>query len=588
MNSSNKAIAKRVNKELKIKGMGQTELLKEIIKFNHPEYSQDEIYKEIMSKKGNFSTSLKGDDIRPIPKEDLYVISKILAVPLEYLWFGEEKKSGFIPTGARYAAYQDNENDYRAYISHLESEDKIQSGDETGHNLFDYFAEFDSINGYRFFAKNYNLHFDYNMYAQVMYCNKAGLTQFCTSLEKDNSMSDNIIFTLIKYKDTKTFRAIYFDNCTLDRFDSYINNRKDKKLFGDKFLSLLLENEDFLNFVLKTKTFNPSLLSRFKTSKEERTFVEPMFYEALDYAMNHQKEYKNALLKLLKFSLEYNKSQYEFIKEYITKQQNDRFGCRDVSIDTYNPRLLTYYMNISMGNIIKIKGNAQDAEIDELIRQIEQYAFNMTHIINDLEINKDEIKISSPDNPLFLELHDKAIENGADFIPYKIHSDKEFTYFMYYDSVTIDFENVDHTAKLIEYLNKVQSLVLDKEGKILVHGNLKDAKFMTKNGTIVGLTGWQKCHYGDKYEDGADILASLNIYYGFDSKFLDKYKEIFDVLSNGFNKEEQIILIDRAMQKLDKEAKLLQKGELNYIDKRIKLKERSIKLEIFKEEFLEK
>lgn len=588
MNDTNKAIAKRIIKELKIRDWSQIELLKRIIKFKNPSLSKADIYYEAISKKANFSTSLKGSDKRPISKEDLYVISKVFSLPLEYIWFGEEKKSGFIPTGARYAAFQDTENEYRTYIAGLEHEDMVQHADETGHNLFDYFAEFESINGYRFFVNNYNLHFDYANHGEMVYINKDGFTQFCMPFKRGNLMSDNLISVLIKFKDTKSFRVVYFDNCSLARFDSNQMSYHDKKLFGDDFLKQLLENESFLDFVLEPKTITLSKLDKRYSSNEARTFVEPMFYEALDYAMSHQSEYRSSLLKMLKFALDYDKSQYEFIKEYLESHKNDNFGYRDVSIDIYNPKFLVSSFNRTMGNIITIKGIVDDSEIDELIKQIELYAFNITHIINDQERDKEGLKISTPDNPLFLELHDNAINQNADFVPCKIHSTKEFTSFEYYDSTEIGFGSTDHMALLIDFLDKAQKLVQKKEGKVLVHGNIREAKFMTSKGKIIGLAGWQHCHYGDKYEDKAEALAEIKDYFGYGSKFLPAYKEIFDVISKGFTKDEQIILINRAINILDKERKQLPKDEHDYLNKVSLLKERSSRLELFKEQYLEK
>ena len=141
---------------------------------------------------------------------------------------------------------------------------------------------------------------------------------------------------------------------------------------------------------------------------------------------------------------------------------------------------------------------------------------------------------------------------------------------------------------LLNYLHKAQELVSKKDGKILVHGNIGGAKFMTANGEIIGLANWQQCHYGDKYEDRAEALSKLNDYIGFGGQYLSKYKEIFDVVSKGFTKEEQITLIDRAIELLDKKRKSLSKDEYNYLDKVCLLKDRSSRLELIKEQYLEK
>ena len=78
MNDSNKAIAARINKELKNRGWKQSKLLKKILEFKNPNLSKEELYKEALRKKGNFSTTLKGTSARTIPKEELYIISKIV------------------------------------------------------------------------------------------------------------------------------------------------------------------------------------------------------------------------------------------------------------------------------------------------------------------------------------------------------------------------------------------------------------------------------------------------------------------------------------------------------------------------------
>ena len=252
MDSSSKAIANRINKELKKKDMKQSDLLKEIIKFKKPDISKKDMFLTENKKKGNFSTALKGNT-RSITKEDLYIIAKVLGVSLEYLWFGEEIKPGFIPMGARYTAYQDSDDAYRTFIANLEYEDKIQYGDEFGKNLFRYMGEFESINGYRFFVKNFDLFFDYVQYNQLMYINSEKQEQFCDNDHQYDMLSDNLISTLIKHNDVKTFKTIYFDNCALARF-SPENYRRDRKYFSNYFLESLLSNESFFELIFKSLT----------------------------------------------------------------------------------------------------------------------------------------------------------------------------------------------------------------------------------------------------------------------------------------------------------------------------------------------
>ncbi len=586
MNNSNKAIAKRINKELKLRNWSQTDLLEAIIKFKNPNYSKADIYKEKNAKKGNFSTSLKGKEDRSISKEDLYIVAKVFGLPLEYIWFGDEKKSCFIPNGARYAAYQDSDEEYRAYISQLDYEDKAQYPDEFGFNLFDYFGQFDSINGYRFFLKNYKLHFDYDTYGQLMYVNGEGHLQFCSSHsgDKKDYVSENLIEILSQYGDVKTFKAVYFENSSIRRFSHY-SRHANEKLFGNDSLKTLLQNESFLEQTLIIKTIDLHDVDERNEKGEKRNFVEPMFFEILDYALEHEQEFNNQLEKLLHFAIDYNKSQYLFIKDYLKEHSAEEHG--DVCVDPHSPRFLQSTRYVQMGNIISINKKTSNELINELINESEQYAFNMLHIINEQEMNKEEIKISTPDNPLFMELHETATTLSANYVPTRTYYDKEFTYFKFYDSTAARFDKADEVQSLVDLLNKSQQLVKQKDGKVLVHGNISGQILMVKDGEIVGLAGWQKCHYGDKYEDRAEILSNVDVYYSFEDKFIPVYKSIFEVVSQGFDKKEQAILLDRAIELINKKKKEAIKNE-ETISKAFRLKERSAKLEFFKEVYLEK
>ena len=584
MDNSNKAIAKRINKELKNRDWTQTDLLREVIKFKFPNISKAELYAEVNAKKGNFSTALKRNSDRSISKEDLYIISKIFGVPLEYIWFGDEKKSGFIPKGARYAAYQDNEIEYRSYIASLEYEDRIQYGDEFGLNLFDYFGQFDSINGYKFFLENYDLHFDYVHYGQMVYVNSEGHTQFCSSSDHDNVISNNLINTLVEFKEIKMFREIFFDNCSVNRFNPEAFYRN-KNYFGESFMEVLLKNEPFLDLALKTKVVDLNNLNGHYEKGTKRTFVEPIFFEALSYAFKHEKEYKSQLEKMLSVAVEYNKSQLEFVKEYLKVNKENEYG--DVSIDRYSPRFLRSSRNVLMGNIIKLNEASSDDVISKLLKEIEQYAFNMTHIINEQEKNNEEIKISTPDNPLFAELHENAVAQRADFIPTVVRTSKEFTYFQYYESGAIDPNNAEQLKMVLDILNKSQSLVKLEDGKVLVHGNMEGRALMLNNGVVSGLAGWQKCHYGDKYEDRAELLSNIDIYY-FDEKYLARYKELFEVLSQGYDKAEQLALLNKAVEILNNKRKKLPKDDRDSLNRAIRLKERCSKLEFYREVYLSK
>lgn len=584
MDNSNKAIAKRINKELKSRDWTQTDLLREIIKFKCPNISKTELYAEVNAKKGNFSTALKRNSDRSISKEDLYIISKVFGVPLEYIWFGDEKKSGFIPKGARYAAFQDSESEYRSYIASLEYEDRVQYGDEFGFNLFDYFGQFDSINGYKFFLENYDLHFDYVQYGQLMYVNGEGHLQFCSSSDRDNLISNNLIDILVKHNDVKMFSKIYFDNCSPNRFNPEAFYRN-KNYFGDSFLETLLKNEAFLDLALKTKVVDLSDLNRHYEKGTKRTFIEPMFFEALSYAFEHEKEYEAQLEKMLLVAVDYNKSQFEFVKEYLKANKENEYG--DVSIDRYSPRFLRSSRNMLMGNIIKLNETSSNEAINQLLKEVEQYAFNMTHIINEQEKNNEEIKISTPDNQLFIELHENAVAQRADYVPTVIRSSKEFTYFQYYESGAIDPNNAEQLQIVLNVLNKSQVLVQPKDGEVLVHGNLEGRVLMLNNGGVAGLSGWQKCHYGDKYEDRAELLSNVDIYY-FDEKYLARYHEIIEVLSQGFDKDEQLVLLDRTIGLLNFKRKKLLKDDKDNMSRALRLKERCSKLEFFKEVYLGK
>lgn len=584
MDNSNKAIAKRINKELRNRHWSQSDLLREVIKFKNPNFSKTDIYTEVKAIKANFSTALKGTANRSISKEDLYIISKVFGVPLEYIWFGETKKSGFIPSGARFAAYQDNETEYRKYIANLEYEDRVQYGDEFGFSLFDYFGQFDSINGYKFFAENYNLHFDYMNYGILVYVNSEGREQNCSTSYHDNHISSNLIETLAEHKEIKLFRTIYFDNCSYDRFN-YERMNNNKNHFDEDFLDVLLQNEDFLDQTLKIKTVDLNDLRKVSQKGEKRAFVEPMFFEALSYALANEDKYKPQLQKMLTFALEYNKNQLNFIKQYLKENASREYG--DVSVDRYCPHLLKSSRNVVMGNIIELEPNSGTNEISNIIKEIEECAFNMTHILNEQEKNNEEIKITTPNNPLFSELLENAIKERVDFVPTRIKIESKFTRFHYYESKPIDFNNLIELRAVVNFLDKSQMLVDLHDDETLVHGNLDGQVLMIANGEPVGLAGWQKCHYGDKFEDRAKLLSCIDIYY-FDERYIEKYRERFEIISEGLNKKEKEILINKALKMLeDEKNKLLKTGTEN-VSRAMRIKERSSKLEFFRDVYLTK
>ena len=586
MDNSNKAIAKRINKELRSRDWKPTKLLKKIIEYKNPEISKDDLQAEVIKRKSNFSTTLKGGEKRSFSKEDLYIISKIFSLPLEYIWFGDEKKSGFVPNGARYAAYQDNDGEYRTYIASLEYEDRLQSSDEFGFNLFDYFGQYDSINGYKFFAKYYSLYFDYETNGQLRYINSEGYAQYCSYENKEVVVCDNLLMTLVKYNDVKTFKTIFFDNCSLSRFNYEQHYYRNRRPFSDTFLDTLLRNNAFLELIFKTTEID---LDNFRGySKyfkgEKRSFIEPMFYEVLSYALKHEEDYNEQLLKLLQFALEYNKSQFEFVKQYLETHE-DIYS--DVRIYEYDPRVLKSGNGVLMGNIFKIRDELSNVELKNLANEIEKYAFNITHIINEQEKNNEEIKISTPDNPLFMELSEKAIEQNITFVPRIIHANKEFTYFQNYESNRIEFNDVKHLRFVIDCLNRAQSLVASKPNKVLVHGNLTGRVIMFANGEMSGLSEWQKCHYGSKFEDRADLLSNIDVYTA-GEEYLNKVEPLFDVISEGFNQEEKIKLIDKAINILNEQRKNnLIEGKSD-VYRVYWLKDRASKLEFFKEMRLER
>ena len=284
---------------------------------------------------------------------------------------------------------------------------------------------------------------------------------------------------------------------------------------------------------------------------------------------------------MLSFALEFNKTQNAFIKDYL-RIHYGKDEHADVHIDQYAPRFLRSSRNIPMGNVFRIREKVEDELLSNLIKEIEKIAFNMTHIINAQEKKNEEIVISTPNNPLFLELCNNAREQKASFVPLVLHSDKEFTYFQNYESTTINFDNYEQLQSVIDYLDKAQNLVVPKPNKVLVHGDLTNKTLMIENGKVVGLAGWQNCHYGSKYEDRAVLLSNIDSY-SYRDDYLKKYKELFDILSQGFDQTEKANLIDRAIDILTEKRKAITKEGRDSFYKICSLKERASKLELFKE-----
>lgn len=581
--NDNKAIARRINKELKARNWKQTDLLRKLIKYKEPGITDNDLYKEVNKKKGNFSTTLKGNT-RAISLEDIYYISKIFRLPFEYIWLGYNKKEYFVPKGARYAAFQDNDDEYKAFIASLEDEDSITYKDEDGFNLFGYLGQFESINGYRFFLNNYGLHFDYKMYGQLMYFNSENHEQLCSYTGEKDDVSNNLIKTLAKHNDVKSFKAIYFDNCSLERFDYRHSRVCNKRLFGDDFLKTLLENEDFLKTAMVVREININLFDNNYDLRDKRSYIEPMFYEALNYALKNEKDYKDQLVKMLNFALGYSKSQYSFVNEYL-KSHEEEYG--DVSIDEFAPRFLRSSRYVPMGNIFIFNDSSPDKEINDLLSEIKRCSFNMRHIKKQQEKSNEEIKELTPDNPLFREMFENANNKNISYLPTIILSDKEFTYYQYYECTKVDYENIEQLAFIIDCLNKVQSLVTPRPNKVLVHGNINDNTLMVDKGKMIGLAGWKNCHYGNKYEDRAALLSNVYVYTSSD-KWMEYYKEIFDTISKGFNRDEQITLIDKTLDLMAEQRKAIIAKGMDKIYKITHEKEKASNLELLKELYFAK
>ena len=574
MNSSNEAIAKRINKELKTRDWSQIELLRRIEEYKNPNINKVMMSSVVAKNKGNFSAALKGH--RSIAKEDLFIISKIFCLPLEYIWFGEDQKSEFVPSGARFAAYQDSEMEYRSYIAGLEYVDKIQYAGESGFNLFDYLGQYESINGYRFFVENYNLCFNYDRWRKLVFINSEGQCCFCSLKDKDYLATGNLLRTLVKYKDVKTFKKIFFDSALIDRFDpnGYYNNQN--PYFDDDFLEILLQNEQFLDFVLKVGEVDLHSFNNRYQKGEIRYYVEPMFFEALSFALKNENTYYGQLLKMLRFAIAFNRKQHIFVEEFL-KKHNERLDAR---VDKYDTKSLISDLGYPLGNIITIKEKTTNDEVNKLIDEIERLVFNMTHIINEQEKQDGEIKISTPDNPLFDELQRNAKEQRLPYIPTIVHANDEYTYFAKYESEGIKYTDIEQLQFVIDCLNKAQNLVSNKEGCVLVHGNLNSRVIMKTNGVIEGLAEWHKCHYGNKYEDRVMLLlnASINIYV----RNNEIFKKAFDVISQGFDIDERFTLIDKTIDVL-KERIALGLKENDYNESRIEyLAEALQKLEVHK------
>ena len=110
---------------------------------------------------------------------------------------------------------------------------------------------------------------------------------------------------------------------------------------------------------------------------------------------------------------------------------------------------------------------------------------------------------------------------------------------------------------------------------------------MIENGKNTGIAGWQKCHYGNKFEDRATLLYNIDSY-SFRDDYLKKYKELFNVISQDFNHEEKVKMVDKAINILTERRKSITVEGRDSLSRICWLKERASKLELFKELYLTK
>lgn len=297
---------------------GQTDLLCRIFKYNMKATLKDQnikAYDWAQKQKANFSKMV--NEGRKFPVDYLIGIEHVLNTSGDYLYMGSDEKSGFIPRGLRYTAYNDDPVGYISLMGESQDEregEVVTSFDEYGNSLVDYIIKFKSINGIRFLVENYG--YKYN----PMYHHFAAKDNFHFYVHNNNAPM-LIAKMIADNSDSDLFFAMFDEG--LELLNNYFKNEND--IFNSpEFVSLILENDKLFDAALHKVNYSIEFINQRKHgfAFDNNYFINPIISNLLNAAISDglyclkTGEKSNYFLKaerIARYALKHNIEQVEFI-----------------------------------------------------------------------------------------------------------------------------------------------------------------------------------------------------------------------------------------------------------------------------------
>ena len=247
-------------------------------------------YEEATKNKANFGKMITGE--RPFKEEYIPYLERFLETTYDYIVNGEGKSNDFRNKGIRYAAFNDNIQDYEE-LSIKTNFDTIPlfGFDEFGETALDYILEYKSRNGLSYLIKN----------------NHVSLFSDGVNIQGTNAIGHNkkgidVLNLIFEFDD-----AVLFEKFT-DIWSRYEGSG----------LSLgILEREDIIKKIISSKNIFSSMLKEKKLDlnthrkgMDEKAvkdfYCNPLLYAITNYILLHENEYSNEIRKLLNFGIDHN------------------------------------------------------------------------------------------------------------------------------------------------------------------------------------------------------------------------------------------------------------------------------------------
>ena len=398
------SIRERINELKKMNGFEtDSEVINAIFQFKKTRgqagRSKDFEYNE--KNKGSFSQCFNGK--RNFKPEDYLAIEYVLNTSMAYIIEGKgEVSKDFKPSGIRYAAFTDTQGNYEE----LMREDIVNSSDEYNKTLIDYMIEYESKNGFKYFAER-----------DLLPLGKTGgYSHKVNCLSCDSNDRKKLLQVLCKVLPINLLIK-YFDGF-LDHNDIIFSNIdvNQNTSFTDEVIGEVIKREDFRNALINTKIINLDAYNKGVIRKNGESFGDGLFVNyfltaMIKYALNHDID-DDIRSELINDALRINEESFKFVSS---------FAEEELIIDKYgfitNKFTSVYFGSVVIPSEVNVEiSDCSNALLKQLNRQVHDYhEFISNH--SKISVYENEIladKVNNEDYYRFFKLmNDKEI----DFIP---------------------------------------------------------------------------------------------------------------------------------------------------------------------------